>query len=426
MPDLVTLTQVQSALSQSLPADQSALPTMISAASRAAQRFCRRWFVSQPLLEIRIPQQNQWDKGQPDMVQLQQFPLIGPPRIRGGRTNALRIANLDITDNQQAWLSFVTAGDPDISLVNVGLTLNRLSSGVLTSATFPFLGTPSSAGFGSAGSGTGGSLAAGTYLCSYTVVNNAGESLRSGDVAVGIAAGQNLMFTLPIVPANANSLNVYVSTPGGSSATETLQNSTPITAPGFTLRSLVAGASPPSIGTGTIAQLAAAISALGGGWSATGQPPYANYPTTDLHGSEATMGALSSNCASLDIFSTDIANARVDMANGTIYLPAGDTAVGGGPGNVWQWPGSDDVMMGANAWRGEVLCAYNAGYSTVPEDVQEACYVIIKSLLYELQTVTKFQTESGDRFTYSLASIEERGIPAAARRLLAPWRIHRV
>lgn len=425
MPNLVTLTQTQSALAQSLPADQSMLPTMIAAASRAAQRFCRRWFVSQPLLEIRIPQRNQWDKGEPDTVQLQQFPLIGPPRIRGGRTNALQITNLDTTSNQQAWLGFVTAGDPDISLANVGLTLNRLSSGVLTSASFPFLTQPTSTGFAVAASGTSGTLAAGTYLCSYTIVNNAGESIRSSDRSITITTGQNLVFTLPSLPANASGLNVYVSTAGGASSTETLQNPAPLTTAGFTLQSLVSGTAPPSTAMSTVAQLGAAINVLGGGWSATVQPPYANYPSSDLYGSEAMIGALSNNAARLDVFSTDIATARVDMANGTIYLPPGETG-GGGPGNVWQWPGSDDVMMGANAWRGEVFCCYTAGYATVPEDVQEACYVIIKSLLYELQTVTRFGTEEGDKFKYTLASIEERGLPQAARRLLAPWRIHRV
>ena len=139
-------------------------------------------------------------------------------------------------------------------MVNVGLTLNRLASGVLSSATFPFLGTPSSVGFTASALGTGGSLAPGAYLCSYTVVNNAGESIRSADVAVSVASGQNLVFALPAVPANANSLNVYVSTTGGSSSTETLQNASPITTTGFTLRARCRG-SLPSTPHGTIAQL---------------------------------------------------------------------------------------------------------------------------------------------------------------------------
>ncbi len=426
MPDLVTLSQVQTALAQSLPADQSFLPTVISSASRAIQRFCRRWFAAQSLLEIRVPQQNQWDKGEPDVVQLQQFPLIGPPRLRGSRTNALQVTNLDTVTNQQAWLAIVTAGDPDISLANVGLTLNRLASGTLTSSTFPFLGPPSSTGFAVAASGAGGALAAGTYLCSYTVANNAGESVRSADVPVNVSTGQNLVFTLPAVPANATALNVYVSTVGGASATETRQNAGPITGTAYTVSVLTAGAAPPSIATGTVGQLGAAINALGGGWSATVQTPYANYPASDLYGSEATMGARSASAAKLDVFSTDIGTARVDMASGCVYLAPGDSGVGGGPGNVWQWPGYDDVMMGANAWRGEVFCAYTAGYAATPEDVQQACYLTIKSMLHELQTITKYQSEKGDLFDYALAGADERAIPAVARRLLAPWRIHRV
>ncbi len=426
MPDLVTLAQVQAALAQSLPADQAALPAVISAASRAVQRYCRRWFVAQSLLEVRVPQQSQWDKGQPDTIQLQQHPVLGAPRLRGGRTRALQVTNTDTVTNQQAWLALVTAGDPDISLANVGLTLNRMASGTLVSSTLPFLGTPAPAGFAVAATGSGSALATGTYLCSYTVQSAAGESVRSADVAVSVSAGQVLAVTLPAVPANATSLNVYVSTANGASGTETRQNTAPITGTALTLGSLTAGAAPPTTNTGTVTGLASAINALGGGWSATVQGAYGPWPSADLYGSEGTMGALSSSVAKLDVFSTDLASARVDLASGTIYLPAGDTGLGGGPGNVWQWPGSDDVMLGASAWRGEVLCAYSAGYATVPEDVQEACYLTIKTLLHELQTVTRYQSESGDKYRYELAATDERGLPAVARRLLAPWRIHRV
>jgi hypothetical protein len=318
VPDLLSLSQVQAALAQALPADQSVLPTVVSAASRACQRYCRRWFVAQSLLEIRVPQQNQWDKGEPDVIQLQQFPLTAPPRLRGGRTNALQVTNPDTVTNQQAWLEITTTGDPDISLTNTGLILHRVASGVQTNNTLTWASYP------------------------------------------------------------------------------------------------------------TVAALAAAINALGGGWQATVESPYGPWPSADLYGSEGTAGALSTAHAKLDVFSTDISNARVDVASGCVYLPAGDAGQGGGPGNVWQWPGSSDVMMGANAWRGEVLCAYTAGYATVPEDVQEACYVTVKSMLYELQTVTKFQQETGDKFSYVLANLDERGLPAVARRLLAPWRIQRV
>lgn len=318
MPDLVTLSQAQSALAQVLPVDQSVLATDISGASRAIQRYCRRWFVSQALLEIRVPSQNQWDKGEPDSIQLQQFPIISGPVLQGGRTRALQITNTATTTVQQAWVTITTNGDPEISLTNTGITLNWVASGVALSQSLTW--------------------------ASYT----------------------------------------------------------------------------------TVSALATAINAVGSGWQATVQGNYGPWASSQLYGSEGAAGALSSAVANLDVFSTTLSNARVDVASGSVYLPSGDSGQGGGPGNVQQWPGSTDVMMGANAWRGEVLCSYTAGWATVPEDVQEACYITIKTLIYERQRPTFFQSETADKWTGVLADVDQRSIPQQARRLLGPYRIHRV
>lgn len=432
IPDLVTLADTQVALAQSLPDDQTWLPSAISAASRALQRYLRRVVPQTDYIEIRTPAQGQWDKAESDTIVLSNFPVLTSTlnptvMLRSGRTPALRITNTASTTNQQAYFYLNTVGDPELSLqTNVGVTLVTVASGVTAKSSFPFLGTPTSAGFSVAASGAGGSLTAGTYLCSYTLVNAAGESVRSADVSVTITSGQNLVFTLPALPAQAASMNVYVSTAGGATTTATKQNTAAITGTAFTVGALVSGATYPTTATGTVTQLAAAINALGSGWSATVQGSYGGWATNDLWGSEGTMSALGGTSQGLDCFPNMLTNFRVRWQTGEIALPQGVTAFGGGPGNAWQWPGSSDVAYGSSAWRDPVLCQYAAGWATVPLDLQEATFLTIKANLQSLQTVSRYEEEDTEAVKLKLATIERMAIPQEARRLAAPYRVHRV
>lgn len=78
---------------------------------------------------------------------------------------------------------------------------------------------------------SGGSCTAGTYLVSYTWVNANGETTRSPD-ATATTASSNLTInvTIPSLPTGVTSANVYISTAGGASSTETRQNIVPQTA----------------------------------------------------------------------------------------------------------------------------------------------------------------------------------------------------
>jgi len=179
----------------------------------------------------------------------------------------------------------------------------------------------------------------------------------------------------------------------------------------------------------TLSALATAINAVGSGWAATvqtGNVNFPNWPTTDVFASQgAAAGALSTGqTQGLWVYATDLPVASVDVESGTIYLPQGATTFGQGPGNVWQWPGSSDFAMGGSSWREPVLCSYAAGWpsASIPEDIQAATYQTIERILYEWQTVHRFDSETGDAFTAKLAGAEQIAIPQSALRLLAPYR----
>jgi hypothetical protein len=110
------------------------LPVMITSASKSICRYCLRFFALSTYDSIILPMSGEWDDDQPDVVQVPYFPIQSPPapRVSGCRTTALSITNNNTSTNQQAWVEITTTGDPEIQLTNVGLTLNRVSSGTLT------------------------------------------------------------------------------------------------------------------------------------------------------------------------------------------------------------------------------------------------------------------------------------------------------
>ncbi len=73
------------------------------------------------------------------------------------------------------------------------------------------------------GGATGGLLAAGAYLLSYTYVTAHGQTLRSPDSASLVVSSTNIpRVTFPALPAGAVSRKLYISTDAGNRASETL------------------------------------------------------------------------------------------------------------------------------------------------------------------------------------------------------------
>ncbi len=438
-PSLISVSQATLFLGNSVPTGtESLLPSLVSAASRAVQKYCNRIIGLTDFTEIRIPQQGQWDKAQPDYIGLSFYPVNPSPlnpvvTLRGGRTTAIGIYNANTQTAQDAWMYLNVVGDPELGLQTpVGVTVCSVINGVQASNSFPFFGVPSSTGFSvSSATGTTGTIPTGTYLCSYSWLNQAGESVRSADISVNVTAGQFLTFRLPTAIPQATGANVYVSTTNGASSTETVQNSAPITGTTFVLSALVSGATFTTNNYGTLSQLATGINNLGNGWTATVQSPtpvFSNWPSSDLWGSNAsTMGCLSTgNQQGLDIFQWRVNGAQTDPETGEVNLPQGGGSWNQGPGNYWQWPGSTDYDLAGSSWRDPILCKYAAGWAIVPEDIQTATLLTVQSMLTDLQTANAYEEETADKWKAKLAGVDERAIPKTARRLLSVYRVPRV
>ncbi len=122
---------------------------------------------------------------------------------------------------------------PNTLYVGVGMIVNPTAAPVPTTLT------------------TGGTIAAGTYLVTYTWVSATGETMASPEAAV-TTTGTTSTITVPVpsFPAGTTSANVYVTAAGGASGTETLQGAISVSGGSITLSSLTtSGAVEPTSNT---------------------------------------------------------------------------------------------------------------------------------------------------------------------------------
>ncbi|MBL8792902.1 MAG: hypothetical protein JNM56_03285 [Planctomycetia bacterium] len=121
MPDLITNARARINLPSAVAGDDTAINTMIAAASRAIQRYCRRDFVSTSYDEL------YHGSGQARLL-LRQYPVLSIQAVRCRLATVLTVINSNLTLNQLARIS-VTA---------TGLSLVRTASGVSTTDTITF------------------------------------------------------------------------------------------------------------------------------------------------------------------------------------------------------------------------------------------------------------------------------------------------
>ena len=169
----------------------------------------------------------------------------------------------------------------------------------------------------------------------------------------------------------------------------------------------------------TVAALAAAVNALGGGWSATVRNDFANWPSADFKPLQGAVTAL-------------LGGRDLEMYSETVQ-----------PFSAWpysageaQW---DDGFQGATGWRldeetGELFgrfprgqlnirVDYRAGFATIPQAVQEACLQLVQDL-YQAGLVNSTLKKS----TLGASSVELNVTTSAAQMsskvqlLLAPYR----
>jgi hypothetical protein len=183
----------------------------------------------------------------------------------------------------------------------------------------------------------------------------------------------------------------------------------------------------------TLQAVAAAVNALGNGWSArvagSSAGDYGLWPAQDLYVPPAFGDALQSqgalDCrgrwAGLYLHVAELAGYAWD-SRGWLYRrdPWGDAGLAGWAyqgGGGWQpWIG------GPGYWR----VGYTAGYADLPEAVVEACASWAAALFYQAQRDPGVRSESVVS-AYSRAWRSPQGEPpAAVKTLLAPYRRYKV
>lgn len=119
MNDLIDLDRARQNLPQAVNADEPAICTLVTAASKAIQKYCRRDFVATAYDEL-------YDGGGNYLV-LKNYPVISVESVRSDPTTVLQIRNTS-SSNQQARVA-VTAS---------GLTFKRVAGGVATTDSLTF------------------------------------------------------------------------------------------------------------------------------------------------------------------------------------------------------------------------------------------------------------------------------------------------
>lgn len=123
MADLITTARAKVNIPSATSADDATIETLITAASRAIQRYCRRDFAATAYDEL-------YHGSATPRLLLRQYPIIAVQAVRCRPATVLTVTNTDTALNQQARVA-VTA---------TGLALTRVASGVSTTNAVTFAG----------------------------------------------------------------------------------------------------------------------------------------------------------------------------------------------------------------------------------------------------------------------------------------------
>ena len=152
----------------------------------------------------------------------------------------------------------------------------------------------------------------------------------------------------------------------------------------------------------TLTALAAAVTALGNGWSASVGSAADNLrASADLRALQGAFNAKDQE-AELKLHTGELSSFLVDAERGCLTRADGAC-----------WNG------GVHYWR--VL--YRAGYNAVPDDVQEACAQWVAQLFWQTKRDLGMSSES---IPGTVSRVALRDMPASVQLLLAPYRNWRV
>lgn len=156
----------------------------------------------------------------------------------------------------------------------------------------------------------------------------------------------------------------------------------------------------------TFQSLAAAINAVGNGWSASiADSMYALWPTADLRQGIGPSCAIGNFAQQGFWVHTDDVPIQIDQEAGILLLDAGSN-------DPWTSPrfgtyldtglGNLDIGGGLNG----VRVMYDAGWDTIPEDVQQACVETVQDMLNLLNIDQRLQSETDGAYEYDLSRID--------------------
>jgi hypothetical protein len=152
----------------------------------------------------------------------------------------------------------------------------------------------------------------------------------------------------------------------------------------------------------TLTTLAAAVTALGNGWSATVTANLDNFAAADLRSLQGAASAAQSD-AGLRIHMLELTDFEIDPDRGWLLRRS--------PDQVWSG--------GVHYWR----VIYTAGYTTIPEDVQEACAQWVAALFFQSKRDPGLLQE---QIPGVISRTPLQGMPETVKTLLAPYRSHRI
>jgi hypothetical protein len=181
----------------------------------------------------------------------------------------------------------------------------------------------------------------------------------------------------------------------------------------------------------TLTALAAAVTALGNGWSAQAvgdSTNYGSWPSGDLYwppsfgqgtSSQGALQCVAGSFAELKMHTYEMAGYQWDAGRGWLLraIPYTDPELLHPEDLVWP--------VGINNLRVQ----YTAGYPTVPEAVQEACAEMVSELWQRTQRDPALSSQRVQGVVaQTWGAIPGRGaqLPDYARRMLAPYRRHTV
>lgn len=186
------------------------------------------------------------------------------------------------------------------------------------------------------------------------------DQLYSGDGGCSLPLDQYPILTVSRVAGSPASVLTVTNTSSANQRATVAVSSTGLTLVRVASGTTSTDTSVTFAGNVTVQAVKNAVNALGNGWSVSiPDTTYSLWPSADLR---ATQGAVSAKDADapLRIFVEDVDDFTTDEARGWLIRPSGG------------W------TAGVNNYR----VVYTAGYSTVPEDVQEACAEWVAALFW--------------------------------------------